>query len=435
MLRSHLPEVLIASAALVLSSCGGERAERVVLSEHAQRIEGGALAPAQTSVVGMFVNGDAFSGVCSGTLIAQNLVLTARHCVSAELAGGTICGQASLGAPSDAQRQYVTTDLQMSEQGNWYQGSRILVAPGGDDTCGYDMAMLVLAESVPSSATIPYSPRIDLAPRIDEPYTAVGYGEIGVNGDVGTRMQRSGLNVLCAVGTCRSYSADVTDTEFQGDTGTCLGDSGGPALDVENRVIGVLSRGLRDSCAASIYSSVSAWGEWIRQGAMSAAQLGGYEPPRWAVTGSTAAPAPAPAPAPVPSEPVSGGQGDECSATQACADGFLCVYDTTPSDAFCSARCDASTPCASGFTCSAELGACMPLPRAARSNDGCSVSPLDRSAPPPVRWLAGLAVAGLGALRRRGRRRATADGPTRMAASADARRIERHDVFIGPGCL
>jgi MYXO-CTERM domain-containing protein len=397
MLRSHLPQVVIASAVSLLPACGGEREERVVLSEHAQRIEGGQLDAERTSVVGMYINGNEFYGVCSGTLIAPNLVLTARHCVAPMLGGELIlCGEAPLGTPFDPRILYVTADLRITRDGNWFQGERVLVAPGGNDNCGYDMAMLMLAESVPSSVAVPYVPRVDLAPEANEAYTAVGYGEVGPGGDYGTRMERSGLYVLCDGSSCGGFS--VTDTEFEGDTGTCLGDSGGPALDAENRVIGVLSRGPADSCSFSIYSSVSAWSEWIRQGAMSAAQLGGYEPPRWAVTGSTAAPAPV-----APSEPVSGGQGDACSETEACEDGLLCVYETTPSDAFCSARCDASTACPSGFACSSKLGACMPLPRATHGGDGCNVSPVAPSVPATPYWLAAVAVLSMGALRRRRR--------------------------------
>jgi len=394
MLRSRLAQVVIASAMLALSSCGGQREERVVLSERAQGIQGGALDAERTSVVGIFIDGSTFYGVCSGTLIAQNLVLTARHCVSAILGGEfVLCGQAPLGTPFDGGRIAVTTDVQISDQGAWYRGSRVLVAPGGNDTCGFDMAMLILAESVPSAVTIPYVPRIDLPVQADEPYTAVGYGETGTTGSAGTRMERSGLNVSCAVGFCGSSA--IESTEFEGDTGICSGDSGGPALDVDNRVIGVVSRS-SEACGYPVYGAVSAWRDWIRQGAMTAAQVGGYEPPRWAVTGSTVS-----TPSPLPSEPVSGGQGAACSETQSCADGLLCVYETTPSDAFCSARCDASAPCASGFTCSAELGACMPQPRVARRDDGCSVSPIARSPVTPADWLAALAVVGCCALRRR----------------------------------
>lgn len=58
-------------------------------------------------------------------------------------------------------------------------------------------------------------------------------------------------------------------------------DSGGPALDAEGRIIGVVSRGL-SGCRSPIYASVFEFAEWLRTEAMLAAKAGAYEAPSWA---------------------------------------------------------------------------------------------------------------------------------------------------------
>jgi secreted trypsin-like serine protease len=64
------------------------------------------------------------------------------------------------------------------------------------------------------------------------------------------------------------------------DANVCQGDSGGPALDDEGRVIGVASRGPA-SCDAAVYGDVAAWGDFIIDVALQAAETGSYDPPFW----------------------------------------------------------------------------------------------------------------------------------------------------------
>jgi MYXO-CTERM domain-containing protein len=80
--------------------------------------------------------------------------------------------------------------------------------------------------------------------------------------------------------------------------GTCEGDSGGPALDSLNRILGTVSRGPSGACNQTVYESTydsgstsTTNGAWIKQIAQQAATAGGYTPAGWVTGGATSDPA------------------------------------------------------------------------------------------------------------------------------------------------
>lgn len=286
--------------------------------------------------------------LCTATLIAPNLLLTARHCVSPNASGSdnVSCGDAGLGEPRPGESFFATNDPQPRQDSPIFRGREVRVPDAGVDTCGYDIAMLILTENVPADVSTPAIPRIDRDAAPGETYTAVGYGATGTGESSGSRMQLGGLNVACQPGSC---GEGVESTEFLGDRGICSGDSGGPALDRDGKVLGVVSRG-GPECSEPIYGSVAAWRDFIVETAEEAAALGGYDAPFWVTTGSSDPPSPE-AGAGAPNEPTAGVESDACRGGGECGAGLVCYAATSGAVGSCTASCQSASDCRGGATC------------------------------------------------------------------------------------
>jgi len=282
----------------------------------------------------------------------------------------------------------------------------VLVPAAPSDVCGADIALVVSDRTVPANLALPVVPRIDVPVQRLEPYAAVGYGVTSdQKAGAGTRRMRDELQVSCGIGDCGSA---VNSTEFGGDTGVCEGDSGGPALDTNGRLLGVASRG-GPACTAPIYSAVSAWGDFIRQAALSASLSGGYAPESWVLTGASDAPLPParedgsePEPPstdggfvePTPLPGADGAQNERCAQDADCVRNFRCLegLEAIP---FCARICSDTSDCAGSLVC--EAGYCLEEELASQlelldagDSSGCQLGPTGIHTGVPTWWGAAL---------------------------------------------
>lgn len=377
-----------------LPSCELESSEQPARAE--APIIGGSPDALHDGVVSLLkrVEGG-FYPSCSGTLLTQNLVLTAHHCVAALSSGDTSsveCGKTEFEEPSAARSIVVSVEQSVGSEGRSpFRVQEVWVPPGGNAVCGRDIALLLLAGAgVPASLATPIAPRLESALKEEEAFVAVGYGlqdpEDETGATAGQRMASTDAEVFCNGVACGS--ALVGDTEFIASSPVCSGDSGGPAIDGDGLVSGVTSRG-DVQCTIGIYSSVAAWKDFIVEKTFVAAQSGNYVPPAWAGT-------------PPPGyEPAMDPLGLSCSG--ACSLGYRCWSESSTPPGVCVPPCGSGyAECPSGYGCNTQLSVCTPdAPEPRDDGQGCAMGGTERA---HSGALLGLSLLGLQAARRRRRK-------------------------------
>jgi secreted trypsin-like serine protease len=283
--------------AAVLTACS--QAPAADLGARELAVLGGSLDTTHEAVVSIATaDGDPRPELCTGTIVAPKIVLTAGHCTIGREPSGLV-----VGVGPDSRAPTRTLPIAAIHTPSRYDYTRVA------DERGLDIGIIVLAEDA-GIAPIPLTD----AP-IEGTLDLVGFGQ--TSGDASSRGSRNHASVTATV-RCSTLLAFG-----DGKTNGCHGDSGGPLLGKNASgaevVVGIVSFG-SETCDPPTYAvRADAYASFVAAGADDSCT--GCPPPgEDCVSSETDAGVDAPAPQPAP-EPSSSG----CAHAPARADGRLAM--------------------------------------------------------------------------------------------------------------
>ncbi|XP_026638069.1 chymotrypsin-like elastase family member 2A [Microtus ochrogaster] len=264
MIRTLLLSALVAGAL----SCGypAYEAQRQV-----SRVVGGEEAtpnswPWQVSL--QYQSWGKWYHTCGGTLVANNWVLTAAHCISSSNTYRVVLGRHSLSTAESGSVTVQVSKLVVHEKWN-----------ANNVANGYDIALVKLASPVTLTSKIQTAclPAAGTILANNYPCYVTGWGRLQTNGATPDVLQQGRLLVVdyatCSKSTWWGSTVKQSMVCAGGDgvTSSCNGDSGGPlncqASNGKWQVHGIVSFGSSLGCnyprKPSVFTRVSNFIDWI----------------------------------------------------------------------------------------------------------------------------------------------------------------------------
>jgi hypothetical protein len=265
--RALLSQSIVLAAATTAVVGGGCVRRQQVPDERMLRVVEQEAASGVVAIATTMADSPSHITLCSGALVAPNLVLTARHCVSRAVTATPSCDARGRSHNGD----HLAEDVDPQSIAI-YTGSHVrpdvdvpvarairTLHPTGQVLCDSDVAFLVLDRTIANTAILQM--RLHAPVEAGDVVVPVGFGG-GPSNVVGHKVARAKSTVLATGPSANAATGAVLGPrEFEVDRATCRGDSGGPAIDVmTGEIVGVVSRG--GSCSAHgnhVYTRVDAY--------------------------------------------------------------------------------------------------------------------------------------------------------------------------------
>ncbi|MDG0815751.1 S1 family peptidase [Bdellovibrio svalbardensis] len=284
--------LLLAASLVTLVSCTPKSSGLIEKGQNSSIINGHEVkegAPITASIVALFDTKENF--ICTGSLIAPNIVLTAAHCMPNRASDLKVVFANNVDSVLNAREQdilqtYVLTATDFKTYSTWKENSQVQVDRG-------DIALVKFKGQAPEG----YKPATFLpdqsALKKGAMVTVAGYGvDLVETKDLDPKKYRGNLDeaiefgeVICddnkrncmtvdmsGDGILRQTEAPISSlqqTELRLDeskAGTCSGDSGGPAYiekDGKFYLFGITSRGSVLCDDTGVYTNALEYKQWI----------------------------------------------------------------------------------------------------------------------------------------------------------------------------
>lgn len=181
---------------------------------------------------------------CTGTLIGDDQVLTAHHCVVARDKDGKFL-----------ERNKAPHELGIEVGGDYLPWGEVSVRAVIAPECGYraghgDIAILVLSRHLIGMPTMKV--QLEAPPEVKDPIQIQGFGHCALSNDAIHRVPRAAQPV-----------DRVESSHFEALASVCPGDSGGPVFTGGRRIVGVISASVMDGDdrteGRSLFTRVDIW--------------------------------------------------------------------------------------------------------------------------------------------------------------------------------